>query len=198
MDLSNLKYLKIPEGFVHKLTDSDGKVLYEKNIEYTEVLPIVDTSTGSRDIVIAQDTQDGAGSWGFNIDPAATLTYEGQSPLPKYKVTFTVNRADDAIDSGKKVKHIFYWSPNKEDVELEVGKTYTFVNDWQYTPGSLNYRNSSIYITYNEDKSNKETETSEIWFQIGDKEVQYGYGRSRGLCPGFSITLSSLEIYMIH
>lgn len=58
MDLSNLKYLKIPEGFVHKLTDSDGKVLYEKNIEYTEVLPIVDTSTGSRDIVIAQDTQD--------------------------------------------------------------------------------------------------------------------------------------------
>ena len=58
MDLSNLKYLKIPEGFVRKLTDSDGTVLYEKTIEYTEVLPIVDTSTGSRDIVIAQDTQD--------------------------------------------------------------------------------------------------------------------------------------------
>ena len=107
MDFSNVKYIKIPEGFVHKLTDSDGTVLYEKNIEYTEVLPIVDTSTGSRDIVIAQDTQDAAGSFLFNIDPAATLTYEGQSPLPKFKVTFTINRADDAIESGKEVKHIF-------------------------------------------------------------------------------------------
>ena len=197
MDLSNLKYLKIPEGFVCKLTDSDGKVLYERTIEYTEVLPIVDTSTGSRDIVIAQDTQDGAGSWGFNIDPAATLTYEGQSPLPKFKVRFTINSADDAIESGKEVKHIFCWMPNKEDVELEVGKTYTFVNDWQYPPGSLNYKDIRIYITYNEDKSNEETETSYVWFQIWDKEVKYGYSRSRGLCPGFSVTLSSLEIYMI-
>lgn len=199
MDLSNLKYLKIPEGFVRKLTDSDGTVLYEKTIEYTEVLPIVDTSTGSRDIVIAQDTQDWAGSWLFNIDPAATLTYEGQSPLPKFKVTFTVNRADDAIKSGKEVKHIFYWSPDpdKEDVELEVGKTYTFVEDWQYPAGSLNYRDSAIYITYNEDK-NTENETSKVFFKIGDEEVQYGYGRSWGLCPGFSVTLSSLEIYMIH
>lgn len=58
MDLSNLKYLKIPEGFVRKLTDSDGKVLYEKTMQYTEVLPIVDTSTGSRDIVIEQATQE--------------------------------------------------------------------------------------------------------------------------------------------
>lgn len=197
MDLSNLKYLKIPEGFVRKLTDSDGTVLYEKPVQYTEVLPIVDQSTGSRDIVIEQSTQEAAGSFLFNIDPAATLTYEGQSPLPKYKVTFTVNRADDAIDSGKTVKHIFYWSPNKEDVELEIGKTYTFVNDWQYPAGSLNYRSSSIYITYNEDKS-EETETSEIFFKIGDEVVQYGYERSRGLCPGFSVTLSSLEIYMIH
>ena len=198
MDLSNLKYVKIPEGFVRKITDSDGTVLYEKNIEYTEVLPIVDTSTGSRDIVIAQDTQDAAGSWLFNIDPAATLTYEGQSPLPKFKVTFTINRADNAIESGKEVKHIFCFIPNKEDVELEVGKTYTFVNDWQYPAGSLNYRNITIYITYNEDKSIKETETSQIWFQIGNEEVNYGYGRSKGLCPGFSVTLSSLEIYMIH
>ena len=197
MDFSNVKYSKIPEGFVQKLTDSDGKVLYEKNIEYTEVLPIVDTSTGSRDIVIAQDTQDGAGSWLFNIDPAATLTYEGQSPLPKFKVTFTVNRADDAIESGKEVKHIFCWRHDKEDVELEVGKTYTFVEDWQYPAGSLNSRYLSVYITYNEDKST-ETETSEVFFKIGDEGVQYGYQRSRGLCPGFSVTLSSLEIYMIH
>ena len=196
MDFSNLKYLKIPEGFVYKITDSDGTVLYEKTMQYTEVLPIVDASTGSRDIVIAQDTQDWAGSWGFNIDPAATLTYEGQSPLPKFKVTFTVNRADDAIESGKEVKHIFCWMPGKEDVELEVRKTYTFVEDWQYTAGSLNYRDIAIYITYNEDKSNEETETSEIWFQIGNEGVKYGYGRSKGLCPGFSVTLSSLEIYM--
>ena len=58
MDFSNIKYIKIPEGFVCKLTDSDGTVLYEKTMQYTEVLPIVDTSTGSRDIVIEQDTQD--------------------------------------------------------------------------------------------------------------------------------------------
>lgn len=107
MDFSNVKYIKIPEGFVQKITDSDGTVLYEKTMQYTEVLPIVDTSTGSRDIVIEQDTQEAAGSFGFNIDPAATLTYKGQRPLPKFKVTFTVNRADNAIDSGKEVKHIF-------------------------------------------------------------------------------------------
>ena len=198
MDFSNIKYIKIPEGFVCKLTDSDGTVLYEKTMQYTEVLPIVDTSTGSRDIVIEQDTQDWAGSWWFNIDPAATLTYEGQSPLPKLKVTFTINRADNAIESGKEVKHIFCWIPDKEDVELEVGKTYTFVNDWQYPAGSLNYRTITIYFTYNEDKSIEETETSKVWFQIGNKEVKYGYSRSKGLCPGFSVTLSSLEIYMIH
>ena len=55
----------------------------------------------------------------------------------------------------------------------------------------------SIYITYNEDKST-ETETSEVLFKFGNEGVQYGYTRSHGLCPGFSVTLSSLEIYMIH
>lgn len=196
MDFSNLKYLKIPEGFVYKITDSDGTVLYEKTMQYTEVLPIVDMSTVSRDIVIEQATQEGAGSWGFNIDPANALTYKGQRPLPKFKVTFTVNRADDSINTGKEVKHIFCWRPDKEDVELEIGKTYTFVEDWQYnTPSSLNTRHMTIYITYNENKDT-ETETSEVWFMIGDDYVKYGYGRSKGLCPGFKVTLSSLEIYM--
>ena len=168
-------------------------------MQYTEVLPIVDTSTGSRDIEIAQATKNLAGSWGFNIDPAATLTYKGQSPLPKFKVTFTVNRADDAYDyendTPKKVKHIFCRRPDKENIELEIGKTYTFVEDWQYTSSTINTRQISIYITYNENKDTT-TETSEVWFQIGNEEVNYGYIRSKGLCPGFSVTLSSLEIYM--